>query len=113
MFILKMETAKAIWDSAPEGINSPNIYYLAYQNKYFVVCDDSSSILYVASKENNILAVAKSKVEIKEKDGVPIYYVEDIKVNGISPLKIVSCSLNTIKNKNQKFAIEKVVPFLL
>ncbi len=108
-----METIKAIWDSAPEGINPPTVYYLKYQNKHFVVCDDSSSIIYVASKENNILAVARSKIELREEDGIPIYYIEDIKVNGISPLKIVSCSLNTIKNKNQKFAIEKVVPSTL
>lgn len=107
-----METIKAVWDSAPEGINAPNVYYLIYQNKKFVVCDDSTSIIYVASKENNILAVTKSKIINREIEGYPIYYVEDIKVNGISPLKIVSCSLNTIKNKNQKFAIEKVVPLL-
>ena len=108
-----MENIKDIWDSAPEGINPPNIYYLTYQNKNFVVCDDSTSIIYVASKENNILAVARSKVKLADSDGIPIYYIEDIKVNGISPLKIVSCSLNTIKNKNQKFAIEKVTPFIL
>ena len=107
-----MESIKAIWDSAPEGITPPKNYLLAYQNKYFIVCEDSSSIIYVASKENNILAVTKSKIINKIQEGVPIYYVEDIKVNGISPLKIVSCSLNTIKNKNQKFAIEKLTYLL-
>ena len=108
-----MENIKAIWNSAPEDITPPDIYYLFYQNKKFVVCDDSTSIIYVASKENNILATARSKIKLVQDQGIPTYYIEDIKVNGISPLKIVSCSLNTIKNKNQKFAIEKVVPFTL
>jgi hypothetical protein len=108
-----METIKAIWDTAPSDIKSPKIYYLVYQNKFYVVVDDSTSIIYVASKEKNILAAAKSKIQIVEKDGVPLYYVEDIKVSGISPLKIVSCSLNTIKNKNQIFTLEKIVPAIL
>jgi hypothetical protein len=108
-----METIKAIWDTAPSDIKAPKIYYLVYQNKYYSVVDDSSSIIYVASKEKNILAAAKSKVKLVEQQGVPIYYIEDIKVSGISPLKIVSCSLNTIKNKTQIFALEKIVPAIL
>jgi hypothetical protein len=108
-----METIKAIWDTAPSDIKPPTIYYLIYQNKKYVVVDDSTSIIYVASKEKNILAVAISKRIIDEQEGVPIYYVEDIKVSGISPLKIVSCSLNTIKNKTQIFALEKIVPAIL
>ena len=108
-----METIKSIWDSAPSDIKSPKIYYLVYQNKFYVVVDDSTSIIYVASKEKNILAAARSKIQIVEKDGTPLYYVEDIKVSGISPLKIVSCSLNTIKNKNQIFTLEKIVPAIL
>lgn len=107
-----METVKAIWDNAPSDIKAPKIYYLMYQNKLYAVVDDSSSIIYIASKEKNILAVAQSKKEIVEYQGVPVYYVEDIKVSGISPLKIVSCSLNTIKNKNQIFVLEKITPFI-
>jgi len=107
-----METVKAIWDTAPSDIKAPKIYYLIYQNKYYAVVDDSTSIIYVASKEKNILAVAQSKKVIVEYQGVPVYYVEDIKVSGISPLKIVSCSLNTIKNKNQIFVLEKITPFI-
>jgi hypothetical protein len=107
-----METIKAIWDTAPSDIKAPKIYYLVYQNKYYAVVDDSTSIIYVASKEKNILAAAKSKIQIVEQEGFPVYYVEDIKVSGISPLKIVSCSLNTIKNKNQIFVLEKIAPFL-
>jgi hypothetical protein len=108
-----MEDIKAIWDSAPSSIKPPTIYYLIYQNKKYFVVDDSTSIIYVASKEKNILAVAKSKIQLFDKDGTPLYYVEDIKVSGISPLKIVSCSLNTIKNKNQIFVLEKIVPAIL
>lgn len=107
-----MESIKAIWDTAPSDIKLPKIYYLIYQNKYYVVVDDSTSIIYVASKEKNILAAAKSKIQLVEQGGIPVYYVEDIKVSGISPLKIVSCSLNTIKNKNQIFVLEKIAPFL-
>jgi hypothetical protein len=107
-----MESIKAVWDSAPEDIKPPSIYILTYQNKFYAVVDDETSIIFVASKEKNILAVAKSKLKLIETQGVLIYYVEDIKVSGISPLKIVSCSLNTIKNKNQIFAIEKIVPAL-
>jgi len=108
-----METIKVIWDTAPSDIKPPSIYYLLYQNKYYFVVDDSTSIIYVASKEKNILAAAKSKIQIAEQQGVTIYYIEDIKVSGISPLKIVSCSLNTIKNKIQIFALEKIVPAIL
>ncbi len=108
-----MEIVKAIWDTAPKDINPPKIYYLVYQNKFYAVVDDSTSIIYVASKEKNILAAAKSKLKIGEKEGVLFYSIEDIKVSGISPLKIVSCSLNTIKNKNQIFALEKIVPAIL
>ena len=107
-----METIKAIWDTAPSDIKSPKIYYLIYQNKHYAVVDDSTKIIYVASKEKNILAAAQSKVQLVEQEGVPVYYIEDIKVSGISPLKIVSCSLNTIKNKNQIFVLEKIAPFL-
>jgi hypothetical protein len=108
-----MEDIKSIWDSAPEDIKPPKIYYLTYQNKFYVVVDDSTSIIYVASKEKNILAAARSKLKLIEKQGFLIYYIEDIKISGISPLKIVSCSLNTIKNKNQIFALEKIVPAIL
>lgn len=107
-----MEDIKRLWAEAPEGIIPPNVYYLVYKNKYYVVVDDNNSIVYIASKEYNILAVARSKLKLTETQGVQIYYVEDNK-GGISPLKIVSCSLNTIKNKNQKFVLDKIVPKIL
>ena len=107
-----MEDIKRLWSEAPEGIIPPNVYYLIYKGKYYVVVVDSNSITYIASKEYNILAVARSKLKIIETQGVQVYYVEDNK-GGISPLKIVSCSLNTIKNKNQKFVLDKIVPKIL
>jgi hypothetical protein len=108
-----MESIKSLWETSSPDINPPTVYYLIYQNKYYVVVEDKSSIIYVASKEKNILAVAKLKVKLVEQQGVPIYYIEDTKVSGISPLKIVSCSLNTIKNKTQIFTLEKIVPAIL
>lgn len=99
-----------IWDTAPEGINKPSTLYLVFQNKWYAVVEDSSSVYIVASKDGQILAVAKSKAPLYQMYNVPVYYVEDTLSNPISPLKIISC--NSIKNKKQKFVLEKIVPYL-
>lgn len=98
------------WDSAPEGIDTPSIMYLFFQNKIYAVVDDSSSVFIVASKDGQILAVVKSKIHNETKHNVPVYHVEDTLSAPISPLKIISC--NSIKNKKQKFVLEKIVPYL-
>jgi hypothetical protein len=99
-----------IWDSAPEDISKPATLYLVFQNRWYAVVEDSSSVYIVASKDGQILAVAKSKAPLYQSHGVPVYYVEDTLSNPISPLKIISC--NSIKNKKQKFVLEKIVPYL-
>lgn len=99
-----------IWNVAPEGMVKPSALYLIFQNRFYAVVDDSSSVFTVASKDGQILAVVKSKVQFTIKHEVPIYYVEDTLSAPISPLKIISC--NSIKNKKQKFVLEKVVPYL-
>jgi hypothetical protein len=98
------------WSLAPEGISKPATLYLIFQNKWYAVVEDSSSVYIVASKDGQILAVAKSKTSLHQMHNVPIYYVEDTLSNPISPLKIISC--NSIKNKKQKFVLEKIVPYL-
>ena len=104
------EKIKSVWDTAPEDIRKPNAFYLMFQNKTYAVVDDSSSVYFTASRDGQILAVTKSKVKKEIKFGIPIYYVEDTLNSLISPLKIISC--NSIKNKKQKFVIEKIVPYL-
>jgi hypothetical protein len=98
------------WGSAPEGMDKPSVMYLFFQNKIYAVVDDSSSVFTVASKDGQILAVVKSKVRKEIKYNVPVYHVEDTLSAPISPLKIISC--NSIKNKKQKFVLEKIVPYL-
>jgi len=104
------EKIKAVWDKAPEDVGKPDVFYLLFQNKWYAIIDDSSSVYFVASKDGQVLAVTKSKVKTEFKFGIPIYYVEDTLNGIISPLKIISC--NSIKNKKQKFVIEKIVPYL-
>ena len=99
-----------LWENTPEGINKPSVFYLIFQNRWYAVVEDSSSVYTVASKDGQILAVAKSKVSLYQMHNVPVYYVEDTLSNPISPLKIISC--NSIKNKKQKFVLEKIVPYL-
>ena len=99
-----------VWDTAPEGITKPAALYLIFQGKWYAVVEDSSSVIIVGSKDGQILAVVKSKAPLYQKYNIPIYYVEDTLSNPISPLKIISC--NSIKNKKQKFVLEKIVPYL-
>jgi hypothetical protein len=101
---------KSIWETAPKDIVSPKVLFLFYQNKNYVVVDDSSSVYFVASRDKQILAVAKTKAPAYEKYGVKIYNVEDSGENVISALKIVSC--NKIQNKKQKFVIENIVKYI-
>jgi hypothetical protein len=104
------EKISQAWNAAPEDMIKPTVMYLIFQNKWYAVVDDSSTVYIVASKDGQILAVAKSKVRSEIKHSVPIYYVEDTLSAPISPLKIISC--NSIKNKKQKFVLEKIVPYL-
>jgi len=98
------------WKDAPKGAIKPSVHLLLFQNKWYGVVEDSTSIYLVASRDKQILAVARQKVKKYQKYGVPIYYVEDSLNSPISPLKIISCS--QIKNEKQKFVIEKIVPYL-
>ena len=104
------EKISKVWNTAPEDMIKPSAFYLIFQNKWYAVVDDSSTVYIVASKDGQILAVAKSKAPMYQKHNVPIYYVEDTLSSPISPLKIISC--NSIKNKKQKFVLEKIVPYL-
>jgi hypothetical protein len=104
------EKISKVWDTAPEDMTKPTAFYLIFQNRMYAVVEDSSTVYIVASKDGQILAVAKSKVRSEIKHNVPIYYVEDTLSSPISPLKIISC--NSIKNKKQKFVLEKIVPYL-
>ncbi len=104
------EKINTVWDKVPEDVGKPDVVYLVFQNKWYAVIDDSSTVYFVASRDGQVLAVAKSKVKTEFKFGIPIYYVEDTLNSLISPLKIISC--NSIKNKKQKFVIEKIVPYL-
>ena len=100
-----------LWNSdeaKKRGVKPPNIYFLFAGNRYFAVTDDSSSIIFVASKAKNIYAVARGKtVKSFNPEGVPIYQVEHI-----DSLKVISCTIGKIKDPNQVFAIEKIVQFL-
>jgi hypothetical protein len=104
------EKISKVWDNAPEDMSKPSAFYLIFQNRMYAVVDDSSTVYIVASKDGQILAIVKSKVRNEIKYDVPIYYVEDTLSTPISPLKIISC--NSIKNKKQKFVLEKIVPYL-
>jgi hypothetical protein len=104
------EKISKVWNTAPEDMTKPSAFYLIFQNKWYAIVDDSSTVYIVASKDGQILAVAKSKAPMYQKHNVPIYYVEDTLSSPISPLKIISC--NSIKNKKQKFVLEKIVPYL-
>ncbi len=99
-----------IWDSAPKDISKPNIFFMFYLNKIYAVVDDSSSVYIVASKDKQILAVAKTKAPAYERGGVKIYNVIDSGENLITPLKIISC--NKIQDKKQKFVIENIVKYI-
>jgi hypothetical protein len=101
---------KDLWDKAPEDIETPKVLFLFYQNKIYAVVDDSSSIYFVASKDKQILAVARTKAPVYTMYGVKIYKVDDSEENVISPLKIISC--NKIQNKKQKFVIENIVKYI-
>jgi hypothetical protein len=101
---------KSIWDDAPKDITPPKVLFLFYQNKIYTVIDDSSSVYFVASKDKQILAIARTKAPVYTMYGVKIYNVEDSGENVISALKIVSC--NKIQNKKQKFVIENIAKYI-
>ena len=101
-----------LWNSEEakkEGVkNPPEIFLLFAGNRYFAVTDDSSSIIFVASKAKNIYAVAKSKVsKTFNNENIPIY-----QVSNIDSLKVISCTIGKIKDPNQLYAIKKIVQFL-
>jgi hypothetical protein len=109
-----MEKISSIWKSAPSDIQPPTIQILYFQGQKYAVVEDDSSIIIVASKDMRILAAAKNKTNVELENGTP-YYVVDEKMYSpviISPLKVISCSGNTIKNKNQKFVIKNIVAYL-
>lgn len=120
-YLPKMESEKAdnlkavnkvideVWENNFSS-EKPSTMLLLYQNRWYAVVEDSSTIYFVASKDGQILAVARSKAPRYEKYGIPIYYVADSLNSLIAPLKVVSCS--SIKNKKQNFVIQKIVPYL-
>lgn len=99
-----------IWNNAPKDILKPNVFFMFYLNKIYAVVDDSSSVYIVASKDKQILAVAKTKAPVYERGGVKIYIITDSGENLITPLKIISC--NKIQDKKQKFVIENIVKYI-
>jgi hypothetical protein len=101
---------RSVWEKAPTDIDMPKVLFLFYQNKIYTVVDDSSSVYIVASKDKQILAVAKTKAPAYERGGVKIYNVVDSKENIMTPLKVISC--NKIQDKKQKFVIENIVKYI-
>ncbi len=106
-----MDLIVKTWDeevSKSKDIKAPNVYLLTSGNRMFAVVDDSSSIIFVASTTQNIYAVAQSKVEkVMNEDGYVFYYVPKIE-----SLKVISCTIAKIKDKTQRFVIDKIVPLL-
>jgi hypothetical protein len=106
-----MDTIIKTWDdevSKSKDITPPSVYLLTSGNRMFAVVDDSSSIIFIASTTQNIYAVAQSKVEkVVNSDGYVFYNAPNIE-----SLKVISCTIAKIKDKKQKFVIEKIVPFL-
>jgi hypothetical protein len=95
-------------ESKNKDISPPSVYLLTSGNRMFAVVDDSSSIIFVASTTQNIYAVAQSKVEkVMNPDGYVFYSAPNIE-----SLKVISCTIAKIKDKKQKFVIEKIVPYL-
>jgi len=105
----KEESKDAVSGSlASKDIVPPSVYLLKSGNRMFAVVDDSSSIIFVASTTQNIYAIAQSKVEkVMNPDGYVFYNAPNIE-----SLKVISCTIAKIKDKKQKFVIEKIVPFL-
>jgi hypothetical protein len=84
------------------------VYILESGNRQFAVVDDSSSIIFIASTTQNIYAVAQSKIEkVMDSNGYIFYNVPNIE-----SIKVISCTIAKIKDKTQKFVIEKIVPLL-
>ena len=105
----KEESKDAVSGSlVSKDITPPSVYLLKSGNRMFAVVDDSSSIIFVASTTQNIYAIAQSKVEkVMNPDGYVFYNAPNIE-----SLKVISCTIAKIKDKKQKFVIEKIVPFL-
>jgi hypothetical protein len=94
--------------SKSKDIKAPNVYLLTSGNRMFAVVDDDSSIIFVASTTQNIYAVAQSKVEkVVNEDGYVFYYAPKI-----DSLKVISCTIAKIKDRTQRFVIDKIVPLL-
>lgn len=106
-----MDTIIKTWDeevSKSKDIKAPKVYLLSSGNRMFAVVDDSTSIIFIASTTQNIYAVAQSKVEkVTNDDGYVFYYVPKI-----DSLKVISCTIAKIKDRTQRFVIDKIVPYL-
>jgi hypothetical protein len=106
----KKETSKdeVSGSKASKDITPPSVYLLKSGNRMFAVVDDSSSIIFVASTTQNIYAVAQSKVEkVMNPDGYVFYNAPNIE-----SLKVISCTIAKIKDKKQRFVIDKIVKYL-
>jgi len=94
------------WNSS--SFESPTYKLLESRKTWFVVIDDSASIVTVMSKTRTVYTIAKSILEIKKTDeGVDYYYLENSRY-----LKVISCTENTAIKPRQLFVQSNLLKYI-
>jgi hypothetical protein len=97
------------WKSNKLNLKIPKIKFLYSGGSYFVVADDSSSIIFTVSKTKHVYAIAKSKTqEMTNEEGILFYFVPNV-----DSVKVISCTVKReAKDLNQRFAIENLLQYI-
>jgi hypothetical protein len=92
------------------NISKPKVLLLLCGSKFYAVVEDHTNIVVIAYKNKIVYAITKNRISLIEKDGIPLYYLENNK-----HLKIISCTRETIekRHKDQWFVINNIVDFLI
>jgi hypothetical protein len=76
--------------------------------RWFVVIDDSTTIVTVSSKSKSVYTIAKSILEVKkDTNGIEYYSLENPRY-----LKVVSCTENTAVKPRQSFVQDNLLKYI-
>jgi hypothetical protein len=94
------------WTSS--SFTPPTYKLMESKKRWFIVIDDSASIITVMSKTRTVYTIAKSILEVKKTDeDVDYYYLDNPRY-----LKVISCTDNTAIKPRQLFVQSNLLKYI-
>jgi hypothetical protein len=92
-----------LWNAS--GFDIPKIKLLRSRDKWYIVMNDSTSIVSVVSKSATVYAVGKTLLNVYQtEENIDYYELKDPKF-----LKVISCTDNTSVKPVQLFVQDKLL----